>query len=471
MTQLARQRVDWPALWRSGDLARFCFISLGILLHATNETMVMTVMPAMLRDIDGVRFIGWSFAVYEIGSIVAGAATGRLVSFVPLRGNMVIAALLFMAGCVVCALATSMPAFLFGRLLEGFGGGGLVALAFVSVERLFPRAIWPQLFAITSVIWGVSAFSGPLLGALASEYLSWRWAFGVSAFGGLAMAAASFLFLRMRAAREVAATPDRQHPSFPYEVLLCLAASVILIAMAGLVIAPLRSSLLLVAGLLGIGLVFVLDARKPEARLFPSRPFDWRSPVGTGMTMIAAFSVATCSFGLYAPLILTSLHGVPLLTSGYIIASESIAWSVLSILVANTPPERERLVVTLGAIMIAAGVAGFAYAVPAGSVPLILFCAILQGGGFGIAWPFVTRLIVDAADPGERTIASSAVPTMQRLGYAVGAAMAGIIANAGGFSKGLSAETAAGAASWLFIAFLPLAFVGCLAGWRTARNG
>ena len=470
MTQANVQRVDWRALRQTGDLARFCFICLGIFLHATNETMVMTVMPAMMRDIDGVQYVGWSFAVYEIGSIVAGAASGRLVTFVPLRSNMVIAALLFMAGCIVCALAASMPWFLVGRLLEGFGGGGLVALAFVSVERLFPRNIWPQLFAVMSVIWGVSAFTGPLLGALASEHLSWRWAFGLSAFGGLAVALASLLVLRMRAASAVAAAQDAPRPSFPFEVLLCLAASVILIAMAGLAIEPVRSSLLLLTGLAGIGLVFVLDARRPDARLFPSHPFNWRSPVGAGMTMIAAFSVATCSFGLYAPLILTNLHGIPLLTTGYIIASESISWSVLSILVANAPPQRERLIITLGAVMIAGGVAGFAYAVPAGAVWLILSCAILQGGGFGIAWPFVTRMIVAAAPAQERTIASSAVPTMQRLGYAVGAAIAGIIANAGGFSRGLSPETAAGAASWLFIAFLPLAVIGCLAGWKTAKG-
>jgi hypothetical protein len=80
-------------------------------------------------------------------------------------------------------------------------------------------------------------------------------------------------------------------------------------------------------------------------------------------------------------------------------------------------------------------------------------------------------MIVAAAAPAERTIASSAVPTMQRLGYAVGAAIAGIIANAAGFSRGLNAETAAGAASWLFVAFLPLAALGCWAGWKTAKAG
>ena len=212
------------------------------------------------------------------------------------------------------------------------------------------------------------------------------------------------------------------------------------------------------------------DQRKPESRLFPSHPFNWRTPVGTGMTMIAAFSVATVSFGLYAPLILTNLHGMALLTTGYIIASESIAWSVLSILVANARPERERLIITAGAFMIAGGVAGFAYSVPHGVLPLIIACAILQGGGFGIAWPFVTRMIVAAAPASERTVASSAVPTMQRLGYGVGAAIAGIIANAAGFSRGLSPETAASVAAWIFIAFLPLAGIGCMAGWRAAKS-
>jgi len=469
MSEATSARIDWVLLWRSGDLARFCFISLGIMLHATNETMVMTVMPAMLREVDGVEFVGWSFAIYEIGSIIAGAASGRLITFVSLRSNMVIAALLFVAGCIVCALAPSMPWFLAGRLLEGFGGGGLVALAFVSVERLFPRDIWPQLFAIMSAIWGVAAFAGPLLGALASDHLSWRWAFGVSGLGGLAMAMASFVLLRTKAASQ-AAGQSAASVAFPFEVLLCLAVSITLIAIAGLSISPLRSSLLLLLGLAGIALVFVLDARRPLSRLFPRHPFAWRSAVGNGMTMIAAFSVATVSFGLYAPLILTKVHGVPLITTGYIIASESIAWSVLSILVANARPERERLIITLGALMIAGGVAGFAYAVPEGIIPLILFCAILQGGGFGIAWPFVTRMIVAAAAPEERTIASSAVPTMQRMGYAVGAAIAGIIANSAGFSEGFTAETAAGAASWLFVAFLPLAAIGCISGWKMARR-
>ncbi|TJX22439.1 MAG: MFS transporter, partial [Mesorhizobium sp.] len=141
-------------------------------------------------------------------------------------------------------------------------------------------------------------------------------------------------------------------PPFPFSALGCLAIAVVLIASAGVDIALLRSSLLIVLGLAGLALFFYIDALKPRSRLFPARLFSWRTPVGAGMTMVAA--------------------------------AESIAWSILSILVANAPPRRERLIIVCGALMIAAGIAGFAYTIPLGSIPLILVCALLQGGTHGI---------------------------------------------------------------------------------------
>lgn len=141
VTDHTATKPDWRALWASGDLGLFCFVSLGILLHATMETMMATISPAIVKELSGVTLIGWTFAIYELGAIVAGAAAGRLVSYVSLRGNMVGAALLYGVGALVCATAPSMPVLLAGRLVEGMGGGALVALAYVSVERLFSRAI------------------------------------------------------------------------------------------------------------------------------------------------------------------------------------------------------------------------------------------------------------------------------------------------------------------------------------------
>ena len=106
---------------------------------------------------------------------------------------------------------------------------------------------------------------------------------------------------------------------------------------------------------------------------------------------------------------------------------------------------------------------GFALAVPAGPVWLIALVAILEGGGFGIAWTFVLRRVTTLSDPAETERISGAIPTVQRLGYALGAAYIGIIANAAGFAQADTAEAFLPPARWVFFGSLPLALVGLVA--------
>jgi MFS family permease len=464
MTDLATQRTDWGALWRSGDLARFCFISLGLIFHAGCENMITTIMPSMIREIGGVEYTGWSFAIYETGSIIAGAAAGRLSVYWTVRSNMIVAAIIFAIGCTITALAPTMPVLLIGRVISGFGGGALISLSFVATQRYFPTRIWPQLMAILSVVWGISAFGGPLFGGLVDTFLTWRWAFGIFAGAALVFAAACLVVLRGEKPSESSDVPG----NFPWLALACLAAGVMAIAAAGVETRMHIAMALIAFGFAGVFLFFRLDARSGSSRLFPTATFDPRTTIGAGMIMVAALSLSTCSFGFYGPLLLAGLHDFTPLTTGLIIASESIAWSILSILVATASARYEPLIVTGGAIMVTAGIAGFAITIPMGWIPGILFCALLQGGGFGILWPFASRRIIEAAPDGERDIAASAFSTLQRLGYAIGAALTGIIANASGFSAGFTKEAAAGAAAVLFWPYLPLAIVGCIASFRLA---
>jgi Na+-driven multidrug efflux pump len=55
---------------------------------------------------------------------------------------------------------------------------------------------------------------------------------------------------------------------------------------------------------------------------------------------------------------------------------------------------------------------------------------------------------------------------MQIIGYALGAALSGIVANLCGLGEGASAEAAGRAAVWVFVAFLPLGGLGIWASRR-----
>jgi MFS family permease len=101
---------------------------------------------------------------------------------------------------------------------------------------------------------------------------------------------------------------------------------------------------------------------------------------------------------------------------------------------------------------------------------LLLPFVIMEGAGFGLAYPFIQRRIVAAADEAERGRASSGVPTTQMIGYAIGAAASGVVANAAGFAAGVTREAALQAGFWVFAAFLPLCLIGNLLVWRLTRE-
>ena len=88
-----------------------------------------------------------------------------------------------------------------------------------------------------------------------------------------------------------------------------------------------------------------------------------------------------------------------------------------------------------------------------------------------MAWAFIMRRIVASVATEDRERASSAVPAMQMMGYALGAALAGIVANMAGLAEGVDAAAAERAAFWVFAVFLPIAIIGVRAASRLVAPG
>jgi cyanate permease len=243
--------------------------------------------------------------------------------------------------------------------------------------------------------------------------------------------------------------------------LLCLA--VVLVAFGGVEVSIPRTVPSVTAGLLCLIGFLWLDQRAGDTRLLPRRSFDpWR-PVGASLLMILTMSMATIPITAFGPLLVTVIHGVSALTAGYIVACSSIGWAVMAVLVSGLPERLDRLMIALGMAIVALSILGFLYAVPGGPVWLIVVFAAMEGGGFGMAWTFILRRTIARANADEVQRVSAAIPTIQRLGYALGAAYVGIVANASGL---LSMETTADAAKvarWVFVSCMPFAAIGLIA--------
>lgn len=459
----------WRDLIRRDMAASLVLVCLGVWLHAADSLIVATMMPAIVSGIGGDHLVAWNFALYETGSIVVGAASGLIAIRHGLRRPMVIAALAFGLGCMISALAPAMEVMLTGRVMQGLGGGGLTALAFVSARRLFPARLVPRVMAVMSLIWGTSAFLGPLFGGLFVTYASWRAGFAV--FGLQALGLALWISFGLALADKPAAE-GTQAERIPFRRLGLLSLAVLAVAYAGITGTAGGMVTSLAAGLAALALFLRLDGRSAGDRLLPRRAFDPRNPIGAALVMVLAISIATMGLTTYGPLLMALIHDTPPLIAGYVVATVSIAWTVGAVLSSGLAERHDPKIIAAGLCLIFISVVGLFHAVPHGPVALIAVFAACEGLGFGLSWTFVlrrgTRLV--RAEDADRL--SAGLPTISRLGYAFGASSVGIFANAAGFSVEAGPDAASHVARVIFAGSLPFAAIAvlCMVRFVTART-
>jgi MFS family permease len=454
---------NWADLWHAGVLQRFGVLGFGVWLHASNASLISTLVPAAVLDIGGLEFLSWASVLYQVGSIVAGAAAGLLAVRFGLRSAMMFSAGAFGIGCAICALAPDMTVLLAGRLIKGAGGGALVALTHVAIVELFPAKIMPRLIALVSAIWGASAFCGPAVGGGFAEFGLWRTGFWAYAAQAVVYTLAVGWILRGKAE-----AMDSHGEGFPKVRLVLLSAAIMAIASAGVIGFTWQSGALTLFGLGLLAAFFRRDAQAGGSRLYPRSAYDPRNATFWGLSMIGLCFLGTVTFMVYGPLLTQLLHGARPITGGVLVAVESVGWTVAAIAFSGASVFWHSWLIRLAAAVLVIGVAGLAVVMPQGPVWALTPFLVCVGGGFGMCFGYVTQRIVAGAEGDDRARASSAIPTTQMIGYALGASMVGFIANGLGFSETASPAVLETVGFWLFAAFLPIVILGAVAALRLA---
>jgi MFS family permease len=456
---MKHEKSTWLELWQSGLLGRFILICLGVWLHAADTLVTATILPKVVSDIGGIDYMSWNLAIYECGSIFSGAACAMLCGRRGIRQIMLSGATLYGSGCIVAACAGTMPWLLAGRLAQGVGGGLLVTLSYVAIERSFPQHLWTKLFGIVSVIWGVGSLLGPLIGGVLADAGLWRMAFVSFAVQAAILGLATARWL------PIDGQHDGQISRLPLVTLLLLAFATAAIAEASIVPGIVLPMTLCGGGLLLLYLAALAD-KSSVSPLLPRDLLAVRRPLGAGLFMVFALSAGTTGFATYGPLLLTIILRKSSLFSGYVLAVEAVSWSLATLTIAFLPALSPRSLIRLGSLCVVGGIGGLSLGIPTGFLPGIIASAIAQGAGFGLCFPAIVERVIRLAGAHGSTLAAGAPSTVQRIGYAVGAAITGVAAHAAGLSANITLTVAQCVGFWVFACFAPLLLIGIVCAWR-----
>ncbi len=441
----------WAHLLRGANLLRCLVVGAGMILHALNTFIVVTVMPSVVADIGGMPFFAWSTTLYVVASLLGGAACARLLHRLGGHGTYRAALVLFAIGTIACALAPNMAVLLAARLVQGLGAGLLSALSFSMVRVLFPAHLWSRALSVISAAWGVATLAGPAVGGIFAEYGAWRWAF----WSTLMVVPVVAALVAAALPRDMARAPAPRTKLAALN-LLVLTGSVMAVSIGGTSGSSQAGMIGLGVAAMGMAWFFRLEATS-DLRLLPRGGTDLRTPLGMayGAMMMLAFAVNT---EIFVPYFLQVLHGMTPLHAGYLSALMSAGWTTGAVLSSGGGRARVLLSMRGGPLLMAMSLVVLSALMPLHDetgravVPIGVALAVM-GFGIGFAWPHLGPRVFASAADNEKDVAAASITIVLMTTYAFGSALGGVVTNLSGIADPGGPAGASTAAGWLFTLF------------------
>jgi predicted MFS family arabinose efflux permease len=423
--QETRRKVSWIDLL-FGSKARITWtISIGCAIHAFGWFLVSTIMPSVILQLGKPQLLSWGTTAFLALSIPGSASAGYLKNRFGIRPVLMGAALTVIAATSLGLVAPNMTVFLLARAVQGLGDGMVLAFCYIIVsEALEPQEMNPA-FGILAVVWAVATLIGPGLGGLLTDWFSWRMAF-------MPMLLLSVLLLVLVASeRRIARPAVSDKAGLPLGRLTTLALAIGAVSVAGAGETGAFAVVLLAAALALILYCFRLDHRSAQ-RLFPQHLLSLRRISALGIWILGFMFAADSGPPIYMTYFVQVGHGTSVFFAGQFAAITALAWSVSAIAVSHRGGRFGRAMLLTGPSCLLIGFAALTLwqHLP---LPLSGIALVVIGSGFGLSYAFFTEQIIAHAPESERDVTAGAIPTLESICAAFGAATAGLLGNLAGF--------------------------------------
>lgn len=388
------------------------------------STVVSNALPVIVHDLDGTES-GYTWVM--VSTLLALTATtpiwGKLADLFNKKLLVQAALVVYVAGSVLAAFATSMEMLIAARVVQGMGVGGLTALVQIVIASIVAPIDRGRYSGYLGAAFAVATVSGPLIGGVVVDTLGWRWCFLVA----VPFAVLAFVVLQ----RTLHLQTVRREARIDYlgATLVAGGLSLLLawVSLAGssFAWASTETALLVTGGVVALGLAVVVESKVAEP-MIPLRLFRNRTIT---LAVLASLTVGVAMFGstVFMAQYFQLSHGLTPTEAGLMSLP-----LVLGLLVAGIGSGRRisrtglwKNVLVLGAVAMTVGLALLGTIDRDTDLWVVGLWMVVLGLGLGALQQNLILAVQNSVPHSDLGAASSLVATFRTMGGAVGVALLG----------------------------------------------
>ncbi|MPZ86468.1 MAG: MFS transporter [Nitriliruptorales bacterium] len=409
-----------------------------IALAIIGSSAVAVALPAVGEELDlDLAGRAWILTVFSLTFSISTALFGRLADLLGLRLPLRIGLVLFSAGSALAALAPGFEVLIAGRMLQGVGAGAVPVLALGVVAARFGEDQRVRVLSGLTVIVALVSGSGPLIGGIIAQVVSWR--------AVLALPVITLLIMEP-VARLAPATPAARGRIDVRGAAMVAALTLGVVLVLQSPATGTGAAVLAAASALAAGAGFLL-ARHVPRHPHGFLPLELAGNRVYGLTCMAGLTLLAAYLGLLLaiPQMLSASQGWPPLLIGLALLPAAMLGAFTSRIIGAHPPGENRY--RLVALLAAGSTAGVLLVAAGQPNPVLLMLGMgLAAAGFAGGQVCLVDAVSTLVDPSVRGVALGVFNLVFFTGGAVGTAATGGLATMLGLPVALVAVAALPAA-------------------------
>ena len=153
---------------------------IGVFMGSLDTGIIGPVLPSIEQAFNLTsRESSWIFTLFVIFFMIGSPVMAKFSDFYGRKKIFILDVILFGIGSILIASAISIEAIFLGRIIQGFGCGGIFPVGGAFIGDAFPLEERGRALGILGSVFGISAIGGPLVGAALIPF-GWNWCFTIN---------------------------------------------------------------------------------------------------------------------------------------------------------------------------------------------------------------------------------------------------------------------------------------------------